>query len=295
MSKCDVYDGSEADDKFIIEVEEECSVILSGGSGRDVYTVGISPKSTITVTDFNITTDVIDLSLFKEIKSIKDVNMTRGSVYIHLPGAQTIILLHCDPVNMTAKHFSFAGSRNGEDATTVYMIAFIASLIVLVVCVFWHFCSEKLLEYDGPVKRSKVTPLKEPDIESGQKPTVSFAPVLPDPASESLHSTEEKKGEGLERHASKISIERKVSPLILMRKSTVHDGAMLDAVMEKLCHGGYLSDNDLSSESDIMDAEGIFSVSENKSQSGDEEKDSIEESCYDSLSDDSDSDSIQRP
>ena len=164
VDDCDVYDGSASDDRFVIVVQEDCSVTLHGGLGRDVYAIGPSPKSIITITDFNITTDVIDLSQFKEFKSIRDVNMTRGSVRIHLPEAQLIVLTNRDPSDMRPEHFTFTPHDKTAEAGDVYVVAFIASLFLFMVCIGWHMCSMKVLEFDSFVERKQIT--KDPKSKS---------------------------------------------------------------------------------------------------------------------------------
>lgn len=132
VHSCADQQGSEESDHFIVDIEEECVVELTGGRGNNVYTIYPTAGSSIVITDFSLNHDIIDLTLMRNIRSFKSVNMTRGSVRMHLPNRQTIILLNRDPAEMTPDHFRFRKAKRERDVImSVGQITFILVIVVI--------------------------------------------------------------------------------------------------------------------------------------------------------------------
>ena len=147
VDACDEFSGSSGDDHFIIEVGSECSVLLVGGSGADLYTVNPSPATTITVADFDIETDKIDLRPFQTIKNMKQLNITAGSVRVNLPHRQTIVLPHYHPSDVRANNFIFANGNETNGLTIgLAMILFVIVMAVGTLCVGNHIA--KNIDWD---------------------------------------------------------------------------------------------------------------------------------------------------
>lgn len=104
---------------FYVDVEPHCSVLLRGVAGNNVYTIHPSALSHVTIADFKLESDVLDLRAFASIRSFRDINMTRGSVRIHLPDEQNIVLLDLDPIDMSAKQFYLVKSSGPSSSRLV--------------------------------------------------------------------------------------------------------------------------------------------------------------------------------
>lgn len=186
VTECGEYSGSNGDDEIIVDTPPNCPVTLTGGSGKDVYIVKSIPKALLTISDFNILTDRINLKEIRGVKSFSDVNMTRGSVIIHLPNSQKIVLLNCDPDEMSKQHFVFAARHHEED--TLMGAAFIVFIIVMV-CSTTCFLYKAGTELDvweslGDIweeKKQKVAP----DIEKFEEERGHMTGVFPSAMSDS--------------------------------------------------------------------------------------------------------------
>ena len=105
---------------------------MSGHGGVNVYKFVSSPRSTATITDFKLEVDKIDLSMFSSLRSLRDVNMTAGSVLIHLPEAMTIVLLYHSPSDMTRNNFIL--HKDTTAFQDIYILAFIYTSIGFFIC-----------------------------------------------------------------------------------------------------------------------------------------------------------------
>ena len=132
-TECSGYVGSDLKEKFVINVTAGCNLTLSGRGGADVFKFVSSPRSTATITDFNLEMDRIDLSLFTELRSWRDVSMTAGSVLIHLPDGMTIVLLRHSPSDMTSKHFILHDKNSNSSQDILY--AFIYTAVGFFICI----------------------------------------------------------------------------------------------------------------------------------------------------------------
>ena len=175
-TECKQYVGSDMKELFVINVTAGCNMTFSGRGGADVFKFASSPKSTSTITDFNLETDKIDLSLFTELRSWRDVKMTPGSVLIHLPEAMTIVLLHHSPSDMTSKHFILCD--NDSNSSQSILLAFIYTSVGFVICIIsasLSYCKDPET-FSHPVA---VAPEAAPDdIENRDRSSVAIPSVL---------------------------------------------------------------------------------------------------------------------
>ena len=142
VTECDTVIGSDGNDQFVVDVAAKCHVILHGGAGSDVYTFHPCQALVVTIADYNSQVDRVDLRQFPHIKSLKDVNMTRGSVVIHLPQFQTIIISNYVPSDMKDSHFIFAKSSKSEGIFVGFaMILFFVVMGISALCVGNHVVS----------------------------------------------------------------------------------------------------------------------------------------------------------
>lgn len=107
------YVGTEGRDNFIINVNED--ITITGGGGGDIFTIqsdqSINMSITITITDFDIVQDKINLSQLPNIHSMSDIAITEGSAIIHLPN-QDMRLLHLSPNDLREGNFIFSPSES---------------------------------------------------------------------------------------------------------------------------------------------------------------------------------------
>lgn len=96
------FTGTNKDEKFLINVSRD--IIISGGGGSNMFTIFPYNKITITITDFVPHKDSINLEKFS-IYNFKEINITKGSIIIHLQKDQRIILLKLNPVDVTEDNF----------------------------------------------------------------------------------------------------------------------------------------------------------------------------------------------
>lgn len=99
------YNGTTKKEHFIINVTS--SVEITSGGGEDLFTILAHPFVNITITDFNQSSQVIDLKSFTNIFSMNDINITYGSAIINLPEEQKIRLLHLSPSDIKIDNFVF--------------------------------------------------------------------------------------------------------------------------------------------------------------------------------------------
>jgi len=134
VDECSRYAGQNSSEVFVVDVPEGCEVTVLGSGGRDIYTIKPSAKSIVTIEHFNLTSNVIDLSLHRSLRKWSDIVMTRGSVKIHLPTDQLVVLTGCDPSDMTPKHFILNSSKDDSELFTTYAIAAISIIGVISLC-----------------------------------------------------------------------------------------------------------------------------------------------------------------
>lgn len=60
VSSCEDYYGTSSDEHIFVSLRD-CSLLLSGLGGRHIYSVLSAPHSTVTIRDFNLSSDVIDI------------------------------------------------------------------------------------------------------------------------------------------------------------------------------------------------------------------------------------------
>ena len=143
IKECDLTLGSRASEVFVIDVPSGCIFTLYGGSGDpDVYRFVHSSKSRIQIADFNLETDKIDLSLFTELRSWRDVNMTAGSVLIHLPENMVVILLNTSLSDISPRNFVFAEDATGvsNDNDSLFSTANVATVVAFCFVSMILFC-----------------------------------------------------------------------------------------------------------------------------------------------------------
>ena len=107
LSMCGNHTGSTANDRIVIVAQSGCSMMIHGVGGRNIYTVSPGVDVKITILDFNVTMDRIDLSKFRTVRVFSDVILSRGSVIIDLPQSLRIVLQKCNLDQVTEKMFIF--------------------------------------------------------------------------------------------------------------------------------------------------------------------------------------------
>lgn len=102
-----IHNGTLFSDNFIIN--SSVDVVITGGSGADMYTLKPNANVLITVTDFNRSSDVINLQAY-DIHSFDDINITAGSIIITLEENQRMRLVQLSPGDINADNFIFTSS-----------------------------------------------------------------------------------------------------------------------------------------------------------------------------------------
>ncbi|MCT4635264.1 MAG: hypothetical protein N4A31_03325 [Rickettsiales bacterium] len=110
------HNGTVEKENFIINVTS--SVEITSGGGEDLFTILPHASVNITITDFNQSSQVIDLRPFTNIFSINDINITSGSVIVHLPEEQKIRLLYLVPSDIKFDNFVFYSTQHPTRAPT---------------------------------------------------------------------------------------------------------------------------------------------------------------------------------
>lgn len=165
VTECETVLGSDGDDQFIVDTAKGCRVLLQGGNGRDVYTVHPSPSSAVTISDYDTRMDKIDLRYFPHIKSFKQVNMTRGSVIIHLPQLQTIVITNHFPADMKSSNFVFVKPSKTDGIFVGFaMIMFFVVMGIGIVCVCNHVMSNVEWEFTSNFfEKDRISDVKQDD------------------------------------------------------------------------------------------------------------------------------------
>ena len=130
LTQCASYVGSPASELFIIDVAEGCVMRIDGGEGdADIFRFSPSPRSHITIDNFNLELDIIDLSMLSVLRNWRDVNITGESVLIQLPEDMTVLVSNYSSHNMTAGHFVFHKQTTDETTDNAFTAANISIVI----------------------------------------------------------------------------------------------------------------------------------------------------------------------
>ena len=196
LRQCRDYVGSEENERFVILVDSTCNMSITSKEGFDTFLILASPHSTITITDFSLDNDVIDLRNFETIRSWKDVKMTAGSVLIHLPDNMTVVLLHHSPTDMTPKHFLFRSSGTTYMSKALRVAYIVLSVISL--AMLFEFFIKLAVGYHRSKNTSSVASIDDEeqevdDIESGGQHWTSNE--TPQVANHSIHPIPEESEE----------------------------------------------------------------------------------------------------
>jgi len=214
VDECSRYAGQNSSEVFVVDVPEGCEVTVLGSGGRDIYTIKPSAKSIVTIEHFNLTSNVIDLSLHRSLRKWSDIVMTRGSVKIHLPTDQLVVLTGCDPSDMTPKHFILNSSKDDSELFTTYAIAAMSIIGVISFCLLCAIMPNiddviDTLELDRffPVKKDPVLPVEYRDRSPriGGEASREMLSVVPQPALLPIDELVEEKSEGLNSISDDIS------------------------------------------------------------------------------------------
>jgi hypothetical protein len=100
------YIGTEGKDEFIID--SPLSVTITGGDKMDRFTILRNEDILITITDFDLVNEQINLTVFTSIHSIRDLNIDNNSSVITLPNNEKINLQNIDLSQLKTGHFIFA-------------------------------------------------------------------------------------------------------------------------------------------------------------------------------------------
>jgi len=99
------YSGTAANEEFIID--SAANTVINGGGGSDEFTILPHENIVTTITDFNSSDDIINLSAFDTIYSISDLDIVYTSkTAINLPNKEQINLSNLAKV--TSANFVFA-------------------------------------------------------------------------------------------------------------------------------------------------------------------------------------------
>lgn len=98
------YNGSSNSENFIIDSSED--TVITGGGGSDMYSLKPHANVTLTITDFNVNFDIINLQSLN-IRNFNELNITAGSIIINLEENQKIRLLNLTPGDIGANNFIF--------------------------------------------------------------------------------------------------------------------------------------------------------------------------------------------
>jgi hypothetical protein len=89
-------------------------VTISGGGGINKFVIFIDVGVNITITDFNTTSDALDLTHFIQIYSLADLTITKGSAIVNLPSSQKVILQNLSPGDLAPSNFVFKDVLNAS-------------------------------------------------------------------------------------------------------------------------------------------------------------------------------------
>jgi hypothetical protein len=133
-------------------------LILAEGNGRlgkKIYKIVPSQNQKITISQFQLDSDVIDFSSFPQIKSERGILYTTNPLVFHLSSDQTVIFSSLDYFSLTEKNFIFSSdSSDRKDKSNVLDSSVIIPLVILLTGVgFMIF----VLRLPGCNKRSAKT------------------------------------------------------------------------------------------------------------------------------------------
>ena len=129
--------------------------ITSTGGGRIIYVLIPKVNASLTITFFNESIDLIDLSAFVGLIEFSQLTLKEGSVIILLPSAQIIHILNLHPSDMRPHNFIFwSPSDVKEVSKTVVTLSIVAGAFIALGGLIVILClSYRIHRY---VKQSKV-------------------------------------------------------------------------------------------------------------------------------------------
>lgn len=97
-----IYNATFYNKNFIVNCTSDITFV--GGSSSNMYTIKPHGDMTVTITNFNTTSDKINLKAYN-IYQYNEINITAGSIIITLEENQKIKLLNLNPVDINSENF----------------------------------------------------------------------------------------------------------------------------------------------------------------------------------------------
>jgi hypothetical protein len=166
------YRGTTENDIFTVKSAGD--VVMLGNGGEDGYILYPSENNRLIVRDFNISSDVIDISNFNYIKTIEDLSISQGSTIINFANNQKVILSNINSKEITADNFIFHESNNEEDSSlptvliVVGAVTFFMVLIAASVCLYYNFADNS----------NKISPEAPSSAQSNPTPSAQEYPFV---------------------------------------------------------------------------------------------------------------------
>jgi hypothetical protein len=105
------------EDKQELIVSATGNIQLSGGKNVLVYKIlpiSAENSSVVTIIDFNVHKNLLDLSEFSSIKSLSDLSFTTNPLTIILSGNQRVVLSSYSDFQLTEKNFIFSSTHSNQ-------------------------------------------------------------------------------------------------------------------------------------------------------------------------------------
>jgi hypothetical protein len=114
-----IHAGLPSNENFIIDAD---NISISGGGGRDSFTIKPRTGSRIRITDFE-SNEIINLSQFNQIHRYADLTITPGSAVISLPNGQVVTIANKNPSEINANNFIFSAPSPDENQKSFWETA----------------------------------------------------------------------------------------------------------------------------------------------------------------------------
>jgi hypothetical protein len=126
ITSCGNYTtGTTGSHTFYISLPVNTNVTILGNlTYAQTYVVSPSYGSQISITGFNQSIDIINLTSFApyNITDYSDLIITKGSAIVNLPESQKIIIQNLNPSDIGARNFIFEASSNVPTATPEHIV-----------------------------------------------------------------------------------------------------------------------------------------------------------------------------
>jgi hypothetical protein len=187
-------------EEIVITGSGEVLILTEGNGklGKKIYKVVPTQNQKITISQFQLDSDVIDFSSFPQLKSDRDITYTTNPLVFHLSSDQSIVFSSLGDFSLTEKNFIFSSDSSGHKKETIWDSSIIVPLAVLLcgvgfmILVFWLPGFYKGKDKDSEKEQEQEKPNNYLSmLESGNNSTEEPRIELVSPAPAELPSTKD--------------------------------------------------------------------------------------------------------